>query len=141
MADPSPAIETMENRWMRAWVAGDSRELKALIARDFSLLVASKPAMILDRRSWLEAAGKRWVCKSFRFRDLYARRIGALAVFSSQIELTSTLDGKDWSGAIWVTDLWRKRRIGGWKMVHRALSRVEDDGEVPAAIGKLQLWR
>jgi len=109
MADPSPAIETMENRWMRAWVAGDSR--------------------------------KRWVCKSFRFRDLYARRIGALAVFSSQIELTSTLDGKDWSGAIWVTDLWRKRRIGGWKMIHRALSRVEDDGEVPAAIGKLQLWR
>ena len=141
MADLTPVIETMENRWMRAWVAGDSRELKALTARDFVMLVGSKPAMILDRRSWLEAAGRRWVCKSFRLGDVYARRIGALAVFGSQVELKSTLDGEDWSGAMWVTDLWRKRRIGGWKMVHRALSRVEGDGQVPAAIRKLQLWR
>ena len=91
--------------------------------------------------SWLDAAGKRWVCNSFRLGDVYARRIGALAVFGSQVELESTLDGEDWSGAMWVTDLWRKRRIGGWKMVDRALSRVEGDGQVPAAIRKLQLWR
>ena len=141
MPDPSPVIETVENRWMRAWVAGDSEDLKALTARDFVMLVGSKPAMILDRRSWLDAAGKRWVCNSFRLGDVYARRIGALAVFGSQVELKSTLDGEDWSGAMWVTDLWRKRRIGGWKMVHRALSRVEGDGQVPAAIRKLQLWR
>ena len=141
MPEITPIVETLENRWMRAWTAGDSKELKALTARDFILLVGSKPAMILDRRSWLEAAGKRWVCKSFRLGDVYARRIGSLALFSSQVELKSTLDGEDWSGAMWVTDLWRKRRIGGWKMVHRALSRVEGDGQVPAAIRKLQLWR
>jgi ketosteroid isomerase-like protein len=141
MADPSATIETMENRWMRAWTAGDAKELKALTARDFILLVGSKPAMILDQRSWLEAAGKRWVCKSFRFGDVYVRRVGALALFGSQVELKATLDGADWSGSMWVSDVWRKRRIGGWKMVHRALSRVEDKGDVPAAIRQLQLWR
>ena len=73
MPDPSPVIETVENRWMRAWVAGDSKDLKALTARDFVMLVGSKPAMILDRRSWLDAAGKRWVCNSFRLGDVYAR--------------------------------------------------------------------
>jgi ketosteroid isomerase-like protein len=140
MADPSPAIETMENRWMRAWVAGDSRELKALSARNFILLVASKPALVLDQRSWVEAAGKRWLCKSYRFGDISVRRFGPVALFEAQLELKATLDGEDWSGWMWVTDLWRKRRIGGWRMVHRTLSRLEDS-KVSAAVRALQLWR
>lgn len=141
MADPSPMIEALENRFMRAWIAGDAKELKALTARDFILLVGSKPAMLLDQRSWLEAAGKRWVCTSFRFGDVYARRLGGVAVFGSQVELKATLDGEDWSGRMWVTDLWRKRRIGGWRLVHRALSRVEEGAKVPGGIKSLQLWR
>jgi hypothetical protein len=48
MADPASLIEALENRWIRAWTAGDTRELKALTARDFILLIGSKPAMILD---------------------------------------------------------------------------------------------
>jgi len=141
MADPSATIETVENRFMRAWIAGDMKELKALTSRDFILLVGSKPARILDRRSWLDAAGKRWTCASFRFGDIYVRRSGAVALFGTQVELKTTLDGADWSGAMWVTDLWRKRRIGGWRMVHRSLSRVEADAKVPGAVRSLQQWR
>src|SRR3954447_2884449 len=141
MADPASLIEALENRWMRAWMAGDIKALKALTARDFVLLVASKPAMILDQRSWLDAADKRWMCSSYRFGDIYSRRIGSLAMFAAQIELKATLDGEDWSGQMWVTDLWRKRRIGSWRMVHRTLSRVEADAKVPAAIRALQQWR
>ena len=141
MADPTSLIEALENRWMRAWVAGDTKELKALTARDFILLVGSKPAMILDQRSWLDAAGKRWICTSYRFGDVYGRRIGALALFATQVELKATLDGEDWSGQMWVTDLWRKRRIGGWRMVHRTVSRVEAEAKVPRAIRSLQQWR
>lgn len=141
MAELSPTIETLENRWMRAWIGRDVKELKALTAGDFMLVVGSKPAMILDRRSWLEAAGKRWDCSSYRFGDVHVRRLGALATFATQLELKATLDGADWSGRLWVTDLWRKRRIGGWRLVHRALSRIEDDPKVPGAIKSLQLWR
>ena len=41
MADLTPVIETMEHRWMRAWVNGDMRVLKAITAKNFILLTAS----------------------------------------------------------------------------------------------------
>jgi ketosteroid isomerase-like protein len=141
MADVTALIETMENRWMRAWVGRDLKELKVLTARDFILLLGSKPAAILDQRSWLEAAAKRWHCSSFRFGDIHVRRLGSCAVFASQVELKATMDEHDWSGRWWVTSLWRKRRIGGWRMAERILSRTEDNADAPAAIKSLQLWR
>ena len=141
MADASPLIEALENRFMRAWIAGDAKELKALTARDFILIVGSKPAMILDRNSWLEAAGKRWTCSRYRFGDIQVRRLGAVALFSTQLELTASLDGAAWPERTWLTDMWRKRRIGGWKLVHRSLSRVEDSADLPRAVRALQLWR
>ena len=30
MADILPLIETLENRWMRAWIGGDVKTLKSL---------------------------------------------------------------------------------------------------------------
>ena len=143
MADLLPIIETMENRWMRAWVARDLRELKALTARDFVLLVGSKPSVMLDSPSWLSASTSRWLCSSYRFGDIYVRDLGGrLALFGSQIEVKATMDGHDWSGRLWVTDVWRNGRIRrGWRLVHRTLSRPDDDKQVPAAIKSLQLWR
>ena len=141
MADLSPIIETMENRWMRAWVQRDGKALKAMTSKDFILLLGSKPGVILDQRSWLEAAAKRWRCSSFQFGDVHVRKIGSTALFASQLELKAALDGDDWSGLVWVTDLWRKRRIGGWRMVERILSRTENREAAPAAIRALQLWR
>ena len=141
MAEISPAIETLENRWMRAWVGRDLKDLKALMAGDFILLMGSKPAVILDRHSFLDAAKERWRCTSFRFGDIQVRRMGSCALFASQLELKATMDREDWSGRLWVTDLWRKRRIGGWRMAERILSRTEDNPQVPAAIKSLQLWK
>ena len=142
MADLTPVIETMENRWMRAWVQADSKALKAVTARNFILLVGSKPAVILDQRSWLDAAATRWLCTSYRFGDIYVRNLGSFALFASQLELKATMDGQDWSGRYWITDLWKKGRVRrSWRMVERVISRPEDDGQVPAAIRSLQLWR
>ena len=142
MAELSPVIETMEHRWMRAWVNGDAKALKSVTASDFILLTASKPPMILDRRSWLEAAANRWDCSSYRFGDIYVRCVGSTAVFAASIELKATLDGRDWSGTLFVTDLWRKGRVRrGWKLAQRILSRVDDRAEVPKAIRALQLWK
>lgn len=141
MADVTPMIEALENRWMRAWVGGDAKELKALTAGDFILLMGSKPAMILDRPSWLDAAAERWSCSSYRFGDVQVRRLGPCALFASQLDLKARMDGHDWSGRMWVTDIWRKRRIGGWRMAERILSRTEDNADVPVAIKSLQLWK
>jgi len=142
MADILPIIETMEHRWMRAWIGRDLPTLKALTARNFRMVVGSKPAVILDSKSWLEAAGSRYLCKSYRFGDVYARELGPVAVFASQVEIEARIAGEDWSGNLWVTDIWRKGRVRRkWRMVERMLSRLEDNPEVPTAVRSLQLWR
>ncbi len=142
MADLTPVIETMEHRWMRAWVARDAKELKALTARNFMLLVGSKPAMLLDHRSWIEAGTQRWLCTSYRFGDIYVRDLGAFALFASQLELKATMDGRDWSGQHWITDLWRKGRVRrGWRLVERVISRPDERSDLPAAVRAMQLWR
>jgi hypothetical protein len=142
MADLAPVIETVEHRWMRAWVNGDVRVLKALTARNFVLLMGSKPPVILDHASWLEAAAGRYSCSSYRFGEIYVRDLGSAALFASPVELKATMDGHDWSGRLWVTDLWRKGRVRrSWRMVQRVISRPDDNPQVSAAIRSLQLWR
>jgi ketosteroid isomerase-like protein len=142
MSDLTPAIETMEHSWMRAWVNRDPKALKSLTTRDFILLMGAKPPAILDRPSWIEAAGKRWDCESYRFGDILVRREGKVAIFSESVELKATMDGRDWSGTFWVTDVWRKGRVRrGWKLAHRILARRDEAPEVAKAIKSLQLWK
>lgn len=127
---------------MRAWVSGDRKTLKALTSRNFRMVIGSKPAMVLDSKSWIEAAGKRYRCKSYRFGDVYARDIGGAAVFATQLEMEASLDGQDWSGQFWVTDIWRKSRLRRkWRMVERVVSQPDGRADVPAAVRSLQLWR
>ena len=126
---------------MRAWVGGDERTLKALTSRNFRMLVGSKPSVILDAKSWLEAATTRYRCSSYRFGDIYVRDLGALTIFSTQLTLKATVDGEDWSGQYWVTDLWRKSALRrNWRMVERVLSRPDERQEVPDTIRSMQLW-
>ena len=142
MGDLSPVIETLEHRWMRAWVSDDARGLKQLTARNFRMVVGSKPSAILDYKSWVEAAANRFKCDSYRFGDIYVRDLGTFAVFATQLEIKASMDGQDWSGRYWVTDLWRRGRVRrSWRMVERVISRPEDKAEVPAAVRSLQLWR
>jgi ketosteroid isomerase-like protein len=141
MADLTPVIETMEHRWMRAWVNRDTKTMKAITARNFILLTGSKPPAILDRLSWLEAVSDRYACSSYRFGDIDVREHGSIAVFATRLDLKATMDGHDWSGPLWLTDLWRKRKIRGWKLVQRILSRIDEDPKLPAAIRSLQLWK
>jgi hypothetical protein len=142
MANLSAVIETQEHRWMRAWLARDARTLKSLTASNFLMLFASKPPVILDTASWIEAATSRYLCTAYRFGDIHVRSVGGLALFATRVELEATMDGKDWSGRFYVTDLWRKGKVRrNWRMVERIVSRSEDKSEVPAGIRSLQLWR
>lgn len=127
---------------MRAWIGRDSRTLKALTSRKFRMVVGSRPCVILDAPSWLDAATSHFLCTSYRFGDIYARDLGSLAVFATQIDLEASINGEDWSGQVWATDLWRKSKVRRkWLMVERVLSRPETNPDIPAAIRSLQLWR
>ena len=142
MADLTPVIETMENRWMRAWVQRDVKTLKSMTSKDFILLTASRPAMILDRPSWLEAVAKRYDCLSFAFGDIYVREWGSTALFTAPLELKATIDDEKWSGPLLVTDLWRRGRVRrGWKLVQRVVSKTDDDPRLAKTIRALQLWK
>jgi ketosteroid isomerase-like protein len=142
IANLTPVIETMEHRWMRAWVNDDMRALKAITAKSFILLTASKPPAILDRPSWLDAAAKRYLCSSYRFGDIYVQEVGGLAVFAAPVDLKATMDGRDWSGTLFVTDIWRKGRVRrGWKLAQRILSTPDERPELAKAIKSLQLWK
>ncbi len=142
MADLLPVIETLEHRWMRAWVGRDARAFKTLMSREFRFVTGSQPCVILDAKSWVEAATARYFCTSYRFGDVYVHDLGGAAVFASQLTLEAKLDGADWSGQVWVTDVWRKSRVRRrWRLADRGFSRLEERPEVPAAIRSLQLWR
>lgn len=142
MADLTAQIETMENHYMRSWAQGDLPAIKSLTASNFHLLVGSKPAVMLDRPSWLDACTTRFICSGYRFGDVYVRDLGSVAIFASQLELKAMLDGKDWSGRMWLTDLWRKGRVRRrWRLAERIISRSEDDRSVPTALRAMQLWR
>ena len=142
MADIASIIEMLENRWMRSWVSGDTKTLKSLTSRKFRMVMGSKPCVILDASSWLAGADSRFICTSYRFGDIYSRQLGSVAVFATQLDIKATMDGEDWSGRYWVTDLWLKSRLRrGWRIVERVVSRPEENPDVPAAIRSLQLWR
>jgi hypothetical protein len=142
MADLKPIIETMEHRWMRAWVNQDVRVLKSITASNFLLLTGSTPPAILDRPSWLEAAAKRYLCSAYRFGDIFLAEHGNVVLFAAPLELTATMDGRDWSGPLFVTDLWRKGRVRrGWRLAQRIVSRADDNPDLPKAVRALQLWK
>jgi ketosteroid isomerase-like protein len=142
MSDLTPVIETMENRWMRAWVQRDVKTLKSITSKDFILLTASSPATILDRPSWLEAAAKRYHCSSFMFGDIYVRDWGSTALFTAPVEIKATIDGEPFSGAVFIADLWRKGRVRrSWKLVQRIVSKTDDHPRLPKAMRAMQLWK
>ena len=142
MADNLSIIEALENRWMRAWVGGDVRTLKSLTSRNFRLVIGSKPTVLLDAKSWLDAAASRFPCRAYRFGEIYSRDLGPVMIFAAQLELEASIDGHDWSGRVWVTEIWKKSGVRRrWRMVERVFSRPEADELIPAAIRSLQLWR
>ena len=140
--DLTCTIEAMENAWMRAWVARDVRALKALTSPNFRMVAGSQPAVLLDAKSWWEAATTRWLCTSYSFSDLYVREIKGTAIFATRLHLEATVDGHGWPTDFWITDLWRKSSVRRrWQMIERHLSQPIRDPQVGPAVRSLQLWR
>ena len=141
MAVSQAEIEALALSAMRAWVAGDAKALKKLMARDFMMMVGSLPPQILDRPSFLAAIERGFACTRFTFREVIVRGHGKAAWLVAGAELELALGTKVWSGGFLITDLWRKGAIGGWKLAERSLARIDNDDSIAPAIGRLQLWK
>ncbi|WFL76883.1 nuclear transport factor 2 family protein [Altererythrobacter arenosus] len=141
MSNIAAEIETLEHRFMRAWMRREAGEIRKLAARDFMLIVASEPAQLLDRPSFVEAMAGPLSCTGFRFHEVCVRKHGRAAWFTARAELELRIDRRDWTGNFWVSDLWLKGRVKrGWKMVERSLARTDGDEQLPGSLRQLQLW-
>ena len=142
MANFESTIEALEHQWMRAWIARDRKAMKALAARDFIFLLGSDRAVILDRASWLEAAGTRLLCDSYRFGSLYVRRHGNIAGFAAMMDLEARVGGEALSGPLWIVDLWKRSGIRRrWLLLERTVSRPDANAKLSSAVKAMQLWR
>ncbi len=141
MAVSNAEIEALALTAMRAWVAGDAKALKKLLARDFMMMIGSVPPQLLDRPSFLAAMERGFACTRFTFREVIMRAHGKTAWLVAGAELELALGPKVWSGGFLVTDLWRKGAIGGWKLAERSLARLDTDDSIAPAISRLQLWK
>jgi hypothetical protein len=141
MADISATIESLENRFMQAWMHGDVATLRKLAARDSMTIVGTSRSQLLDRPSFVQACATDFRCTGFRFREVFVRKHGKFAWFAAGADLEMKLGRKDWSGGFLLTGLWRKTPVlGGWKLFERSLSRLDDDEQFGAAVHRLQLW-
>lgn len=141
MTSNETEIEALELRHMRAWVAGDGKAMKALLARDFMAMLGTLPPQLLDRPSFLAGIERGFACTRFAMREVFVRQHGKTAWFVAGTELEMRLGAKRWAGPFLVTGLWRKGAIGGWKLAERSLARLDQDDGFAAAVAKLQLWK
>lgn len=140
MTDKAAEIEALELRLMRAWVAGDAKEMKRLTARDFMCMVGTQPPQLLDRPSVLAALGRGFACTRFQLREVIVRNHGKCAWFVTGAELELMLGAKAWSGGFLISDLWRRGALGGWKLTGRSIARLEPEARFADAVRALQLW-
>lgn len=141
MADTAAEIEALELRLMRAWLAGDAKETKKLLGRDFVAMIGTLPPQLLDRPSFLGGIERGFTCTKFAFREVFVRGYGKAAWFVAGAELELRVGARPWSGPFLLTGLWRKGTIGGWKLAERSLARLDEGEGLAAAVSKLQLWK
>ncbi len=142
MGDIVAEIETLEHRFMRAWMRRELGEIRRLASRDFMMIAAAEPPQLLDRPSFVEAVAGPLSCDGFRFHEVCVRKHGRFAWFTCRADLELRIGGRDWSGKFWISDLWKKGRIKrNWNIIERSLARTDKNEAISGAIRELQLWR
>jgi ketosteroid isomerase-like protein len=142
MNDFASKIEALEHRWMRAWIARDRKDMKALAARDLVVLFAGSQPAILDRASWLAATEARFRCSAYRFGTIYVRRQGKCAIFAAPMHLEASVDGNPVLKDASLVSVWSRTSVRRkWQMMERVLGGQNADPDLPREIRSMQLWR
>jgi len=100
---------------VRAVQEHDPVRLESMLAREFTLLGAAGE---LDRDGLIDAAAGRYAIEDFAYEELDPEVYGDTAVIVSRYRQTATLDGRDVSARLHVTDVWI-RRDARWQIVRR----------------------
>ena len=142
-SDGNMRIEALEHQLMRAWIEGDRKLMRKLMAARFRLVVGGKAPVLLDRKSLIEAAGSGWRLNGYRFgHSVYSRKIVQSALFAVEVELKVEIDGVDLSGSWWMADYWRRSGLRqSWQLTDRQMARLDEGTRFPEAVRALQLWR
>lgn len=141
MAATEAEIEALALTMMRAWVAGDGKAMKKVLARDFMMMVGTAPPQLLDRPSLLAAIERGFACGRFAFREVYVRQHGKAAWFVAGAELAFELARQPFDGRFLVSQMWRCGTIGGWKLADMSLARLDEGERLADAVRALQLWK
>jgi uncharacterized protein (TIGR02246 family) len=125
-------IETLQRRWMQAWVERDAGTLHEVLAPEFTLRSMATDSA-LSRDEWLEGAlSGRVAASSVHFDQMKVVVIDDTAIVESLVTFEATIDDADWSKSTYCTDVW-VRRDGQWQVVRRHASPpVGRGGEMQA---------
>ena len=119
--DDVDEIERLQRQWMRAWLERDMDACAAILAPEFRLRSVATDT-IVDRDEWLlQAASGRIAGTLFEYEQLQVTVTEDTAVAMSRTRQEATIDGRDWSATLHVTDVW-VRRDGAWTVVARHAS-------------------
>lgn len=140
MASGEAEIEALALSLMRAWVAGDAKAAKKVLARDFMLMAGTMPPQLLDRPSLLAAMARGFTLSAFGLRQVLVRQHGKTAWLVAGADLEFELGRKAWSGPFLVSQMWRCGAIGGWKLTDMSLARLDEGERHADAVRALQLW-
>ena len=126
MGDQARSAEAEVERAARAWMdAAFRRDLDAcarVLADEFTMV--TNRGSHIDKAQWLHNMGQRvGGDEPPRFLDVRVRVYGDAALMTSRTLLRATFDGKDWSGELYLTDVW-VRRDGRWQLVRRHASNL-----------------
>ncbi len=105
----------LSNELVRAVQERNSDRLETMLALEFTLLGAAGE---LDRDELIAAASGRYAIEEFCYEEIDTEVYGDTAVVVSRYRQTATLDGRDVSARLHVTDVW-VRRDGRWQIVRR----------------------
>jgi ketosteroid isomerase-like protein len=112
----------LSHELVRAVQAHDRARLEELLAEEFTLDGA---AGRLDREALLEAAGGAYEIDDFSYEEISPDVYGNTAVVVSRYRQSASLEGRDVSMGLRVTDVW-VRRDGRWQIVRRHATPEDD---------------
>ncbi len=120
-------VERGAHEWMAAAFRRDLDACERFLADEFTM-VTNRGSQI-DKAQWLHNMGHRVGGEeSPRFLDVQVRVYGGVALITSRNVLRATFDGRDWSGELYLTDIW-VRRDGRWQVVRRHASNAVPGAE------------
>ncbi|MEO0690614.1 MAG: nuclear transport factor 2 family protein [Pseudomonadota bacterium] len=141
MANIPAMIDERQRRFLYSWMHRNPGDLKKLASRDCMFVFATNPPEVLDRPSFTASVENDFRCLGYRVGESVVRRHGRAVWFTASADLELKLGAREWQGRFLMTGLWRKFRIGGWKLVEQSLAPLENDKRLADSVRRLQMWQ